>query len=260
MPTREIRLADHTTLIDDEGGGSEPVILLHALGLDRAMWRGVVEALGGVRRTIAYDLRSNGRGASAPAGDLTHYASDLSDLLDSLGLSAAHIVGVSMGGAVAMTFAGVFPERTLSLTLLCAPAKGLAAFAERGSAALEAGMTAQLEPTLQRWFSEPDSVGKDALAYAAERLLANTAQGWAANWTALAGFAPTVVSSDIPVTLVAGSDDLSTPPDHMRGLFEYCPGAAFHVIEGGHHMLVLERPIEVARLVEKATGQGRAAR
>lgn len=101
----------------DVGQGT-PVVLIHGLAGDHSAWLAQVEALRANYRVIAFDNR--GAGASTQVDEPVSTA-DLADdtlrLMDCLGVERAHVVGRSMGGAVAQHMALRAPERVLSLAL-----------------------------------------------------------------------------------------------------------------------------------------------
>ena len=78
-----------------------------------ALWEALPEAYGCIR----YDLRDVG-GSTATNSDRFHHPDDLNDPLDTLGINRCHLVGVSMGGSIALNFALRQPERVSSLSLL----------------------------------------------------------------------------------------------------------------------------------------------
>lgn len=173
-----VPIAGASVSVWDQGRG-EPVVLVHALGLDRRMWDGVIRELAGSHRVIAYDARGHGtaRGASAISMDL--FARDLGELLDHLGLPSAHIVGFSMGGVIAQTFALQRPHRVRSLTLIGTASRAQAAFRERGASVERGGMAAQIVPTLTRWFTPAElAVNGEHVQYARASLLATHARDW----------------------------------------------------------------------------------
>jgi len=89
-------------------GDGEPLLLVHGLGEDRRMWGPLIGRLSRTRDVIAVDLPGYGASAVPPPGT-PGGASPLADasekLLDELGISAAHVVGHSMGGWVALELA-----------------------------------------------------------------------------------------------------------------------------------------------------------
>src|SRR5215212_9123848 len=103
---------------DDTGGSGAALVLLHGFPLDRSMWRGQAEALGGGFRVVAPDLRGLGE---TPLGDvgvsIKGMAEDVAALLDELNLGRVVLGGLSMGGYVAFEFFRKFPNRVCALVL-----------------------------------------------------------------------------------------------------------------------------------------------
>jgi len=100
-------------------GAGEDVVLIHGLGANMAFWPAALwRSLALEHHVTAYDLRGHGYSDMPPAGYTTaQMAVDLRNLLDATGVERAHIVGHSYGGAVALHFAVLHPQRVLSLTL-----------------------------------------------------------------------------------------------------------------------------------------------
>ncbi len=250
--SRIVDLGDHETEATDTGRDRVPVVLVHALGLDRRMWQGVVGPLAARHRVIAYDLRGHGRAAAAPTTTgLDMFADDLRLLLDRLGLAKVHLVGLSLGGSIATRFAAAWTERLHSLTIVAATAWGSPAFEARAVAAETDGMAAQIVPTLTRWFT-PAALAEDgaAVRWAREKVRRAIVSDWVASWRALAGISiePLLTSIRVPTHIIAGENDASTPPALMQG-FSAIPGASFDVIEGAPHMVSLEKPAELAEAI-----------
>ena len=253
LPGRRVALGDHETLVTDTGGDGEPFVLVHAVGLDREMWRDVIPLLAARGRTMAYDLRGHGHAAGAPKPfTLPGFAADLAALLDACGIDRVRLVGLSLGGAIAQYFTLANPERVSSLALVCTMARSQSAFLARAVAAEREGMAAQLAPTLARWFT-PAALAENgwAVEYARRCMLRTHVADWAATWRALAEVDTIDRLGEIavPTRVIAGELDPSTPPELMRDIADRIPGASFHVVAGGPHMLSLERPTELAELV-----------
>jgi pimeloyl-ACP methyl ester carboxylesterase len=103
----------------EEYGQGPPVLLIHGLAGDCSAWNAQIERLERSYRVIAFDNRGAGR-SSAPDYPYTtrHFADDTVGLLDALGISEpAHIIGRSMGGAIAQEIALAYPHRTRSLII-----------------------------------------------------------------------------------------------------------------------------------------------
>ncbi|MFC7648447.1 alpha/beta fold hydrolase [Streptosporangium lutulentum] len=93
--------------------GAPRIVFAHSLALDRSLWSGVTEALGGRADMITYDCRGHGR-SGRPGGPYTtgQFADDLADLLDHHGWTDAVVAGCSMGGCAAQAFASRYRHRT----------------------------------------------------------------------------------------------------------------------------------------------------
>jgi 3-oxoadipate enol-lactonase len=99
----------------DEVGEGPPLLLLHAGIVDRRMWDDVVPAFAERFRVVRCDLRGYGE-TPLPAGPFS-YAADAAGLLDALGVEGAHVVGVSLGGHVALDLALAHPSSVDRLVL-----------------------------------------------------------------------------------------------------------------------------------------------
>ncbi|HEY1743539.1 MAG TPA: alpha/beta hydrolase [Granulicella sp.] len=108
-----------TSMAYDDYGQGFPVLFIHGHPFNRTMWTPQVQSLRWKYRTIVPDLQGYGESAPLPTDAYTQerYAADLAALLDELGVRQACVVGLSMGGQIAMEFARAFPERTAALVL-----------------------------------------------------------------------------------------------------------------------------------------------
>jgi 3-oxoadipate enol-lactonase len=103
----------------DDAGRGDCVVLIHGHPFDRTLWAPQLAALPDDFRVIAPDLRGFGRSPVTPHRvTMREYAADIEDLLDSLEIAHAAIVGLSMGGLVAMELAAARPERYWAIGLV----------------------------------------------------------------------------------------------------------------------------------------------
>jgi 3-oxoadipate enol-lactonase len=275
---RRCRIADgDTTVVRDSNPNGEgkavPIVLIHALGLDRRMWDDVFDRLvasGGVR-VISYDLRGHGEAANtntntngqaqAPVKDLEHLADDLRVLLDDCNIHKADIYGQSYGGAVAQYFALKYPQRTRSLGLITTAGKSQPSWVTRATRAEDAGSVAEpslMDETLRRWFSA-EAIRDDhpGVRYARDCLQRISVKNWAGAWRSMSGL-DTLDRlkrqggfGKVPVLLVCGVQDASTGPEHMGRLRDACEnrdeavvGAVqvqYKELDPGVHMMALEQ-------------------
>jgi pimeloyl-ACP methyl ester carboxylesterase len=111
----------------DDGGGTEglPVVLLHSFGGDSGQWASQLSHLRHQRRALAIDLRGHGKSASPRDLDyaVASFAKDVDAVVNALGLKRVVLVGHSLGGAVAIAYAGAHPNRVAGLVLVGAPGR-----------------------------------------------------------------------------------------------------------------------------------------
>ena len=99
-------------------GQGDPLILRAGFTQDHTRWDHVIDSLAPHFQVLAFDNRGVGQ-SDAPdeSYGLEDMADDLSNLLDSLGIEKAHILGHSMGSAIAQCFAFKYPEKVKNLIL-----------------------------------------------------------------------------------------------------------------------------------------------
>ena len=108
----------------DVSGEGEPVVQIHGAGFGHFNFAPATPELAKHFRVVDYDMRGYGR-SDRPVQDydMEVWADDVAGLLDALGIEAAHVHGTSMGGMIAIVFAGKYPQRTTSVVINCAAAK-----------------------------------------------------------------------------------------------------------------------------------------
>ena len=122
---QEIR-ANGTTLHVRVGGTGPAVVLLHGFADTGDMWAPLAAALASDHTVIVPDLRSMGLSAVADHGfEKMNQAKDVADVLDTLHVARADIVGHDIGNMVAFAFAERYPERTTQLVMMDAPVPGV---------------------------------------------------------------------------------------------------------------------------------------
>ena len=114
--------AGGTMLRVTEFGAGAPLVVLHGIGSRAVSWLPVAEALGQEFRVHALDQRGHGASAKPATGYvLADYARDLDAAIDALGLSRPLVMGHSLGGMVALTWAAAFPGRAAALVIEDSP-------------------------------------------------------------------------------------------------------------------------------------------
>jgi pyruvate dehydrogenase E2 component (dihydrolipoamide acetyltransferase) len=235
------------------GEDADALVLLHGFGGDLNNWLFNQEPLAGARSVYAVDLPGHGESDKRlETGSLDEYAASVTGFMDAVGLGAAHLVGHSMGAAVALRIAATAPERVRSLTLVCPAALGAEINIDylRGFAA--ANSRNQLKPMLAQLFADQGLVNRqlvdDVLKYkrlegvteALERTIAAQFEGGRQR-TLLRDVVGTV-----PTQVVWGAEDRIIPPRHADGLPATVP---VHRLAGAGHMAHMEAATEVNRLI-----------
>lgn len=229
-------------------GQGPAVLLLHPVGLDLTWWQPQVEALRSEFQVLRLDFRGHGESAMAPPPyTIVDFANDAHALLQALKITAAHVVGLSLGGMVAQALALEHPAAMRSLiltnTLCTLPTQAREAMRARGEAAKQGGMAAVVTPTLERWFT-PGFMDSPLVARCRERLLANDVDAWAATWNAIANLdtMPRLSEIQVPALVTTGDADVSTPVAAAQAIADHIPGAILRVMPGAPHLAPYERP------------------
>lgn len=231
-------------------GAGEPVVLLHPLATSGRLWAPLAARLAADFQVFAVDLRGHGRtswdGAEFTVEDL---ADDLAQGLDALGLDAVHLLGMSMGGSVAMTFAGRYPTRVRSLVLADTTAwygeKAPRTWAARAEQAATTPRADQLAFQVDRWFSEsfrdsdPAEVRRVSEIFLATDSAAHAAACRMFGRMDVRALLPAITA---PTLALVGEEDYATPPTMAEAVAAHVPEAALLVLPGLRHMALIEAP------------------
>jgi pyruvate dehydrogenase E2 component (dihydrolipoamide acetyltransferase) len=242
-------------------GVGEVVLLIHGYGGDRNSWLFLQEPLAARHRVYALDLPGHGT-SSKDVGDgsVRVLADAVIGVLDSIGAERAHLVGHSLGGAVAIAAATRDPRRIGSLTLIAPSGFGpeINATYLRGFAGAQTRH--ELKPVVGQIFADESLVTRqivdDLLAYKrldgvhealhallGALLLPDSDAQRADAATAVAAF-----GGAVPVTVIWGTADRIIPAAQAASV----PGAVRHLVDGAGHMPHMERPAAVQAAIEEA--------
>jgi len=250
------------------GGSGPPILLLHGLGGAATNWNLVAPILARRRRVLILDLPGHGRSEPAPARDgLGSFADRVAALAEREGMLPAAVVGHSMGSEVALSLSARRPEAVSALVLVAAG--GLAS--ARPGARIWIGVTTALRPSrLAARYRRRVARSRvlryavfgwwgvaDASALSEEAVLGFLDGPAHARDTRTAGKAlrreDTLTHLErvrCPALVVWGSRDRLTG---LEDGFEYArrAGGALRTIAGAGHLVISERPAELAALVEE---------
>jgi 3-oxoadipate enol-lactonase len=217
------------------------VVLLHPIGLDGACWQFLTAPR--LAGAVRYDLLWHGARRRPPAPlSLESLADDVVAAIP----GDLDVVGLSFGGAVALTIGLRWPRRVRSLLLACSGTGGHRDVLRARAGDVERlGMTGVLDVTLRRWFT-PDALGDDGhpgVQYARERLLGDAPEAFAASWRALADqdAAAGLPSLRVPVTVLHAESDVTGSAAAKAAMVARMPHARLAAVPGPH-MVQLENP------------------
>jgi len=248
-------LTTHFTL---EGTGEGiPLVFVNALGTDLRIWDGVVPHLSNRYPVLRFDKRGHGLSDCPPAPYSIHdFSTDLLGLLDQLEISQAIVVGISVGGMVALDFAASWRERVHSMVLCdTAPVIGTAdLWNDRINRLREHGMRSMAEAILARWFSPAFKENSPAAYQGFYNMLTRMpVEGYTGTCEAIrdADLTEATRTIEAHTLILCGTEDVSTPPDLVRELVELMPNAEFQEIPGAGHSTCIEQPSLVAEQIER---------
>jgi 3-oxoadipate enol-lactonase len=239
-----------------EGPAHAPVVLLTgSLGSTLEMWDPQVPALTEHFRVVRYDHRGHGKSPVVPGPfDLADLGADALALLDRLEVARAHVVGLSLGGMVAMWLAAHAPDRVDRVGLLCTSSMlgPASTWTDRAATVRAEGTRAVAGTVLERWFTPAFAAREPALAARMQAMVADTpAEGYAACCEVIARMDLTADLAAItaPVLAIAGADDPATPPVHLETIVAGVPDGRLAVLDHAAHLANVEQARAVNRLL-----------
>jgi 3-oxoadipate enol-lactonase len=234
---------------DHNPGGHQTVLLIHGLGATSDSWQLQTPTLAAAGyRVLAPDLPGFGQSPYSAPLTVLGMASSLDRLLRSLNAAPAHVVGISMGGAVALQLAVDFPGSVKRLVLVNTFARlrprgiyGWLVFANRLLLVRLTGLPAQARVISGRIFPKP---GQETLRQGLyEQILQADPRAYRAAIWALGTFnlLPRVTGLRVPTLVVTAEDDRSVPPANQAQLLAI-PDARQVVIASAGHGVTAESP------------------
>jgi pimeloyl-ACP methyl ester carboxylesterase len=267
MPTIQ---ANGQTLYHEIHGEGEPLLLVMGLAADTMAWAMQVPAFSAHYRTIIFDNRDVGQSSMATAPyEITDLAQDTLALADALELESFHLVGVSMGGAVAQEVALAAPDRVRTLTLAMTWPRGgawAAKLSELWSARVEhMSREERVDELMLLTLSEDFFENADGIAWLRDVMLQNphpqSADAFARQLDASSRHdtRERLGRLALPTHVIGAEHDILVPVWKSRELAELIPGARLSVIDAGPHGANLENAEEFNRLVLDFLDQSRAS-
>ena len=249
-----VRIGPAPHIAIERRGTGPLVVFLHGVGGNRSNWSAQLAAFEPGFTAVAWDARGYGdsddyEGALAFAD----FSADLLRVLDHFDAARAHLVGLSMGGRIALDFCGRHPQRVASLVLADTSGgmpdgpdkeRRIEAFLRERKQPLLQGITLrELAPKIVRTLVTP-SIEPQRLAQATASLAALRAESYLKTLdevTRYEGF-PAFENLRVPCLVVVGEHDAIASPDYARWMASRIPGARFVMIPGAGHLSNIECP------------------
>ncbi len=243
--------------------GTAPIVFLHGLGLDHRCWAPQVAALT-ADGIACHTWNMPGHGGAPWDGQPLSFeslAAALIAFLDAKGITAAHLVGHSMGGMLALEVAARAPDRCASLTLLGSAAlfgssdgSFQRAFLADRLGPLDAGQRLpDLAPALTADLFLPGTAPA-AMADSIDALAKMDEAAYRAALACLVTFdrRAALPGLTMPVLCLAGEHDRQAPPLGVERMAGKIPGAQFLCLRNTAHMMMLEAPDAVAAALRRS--------
>ncbi len=247
---------NNITLYYEQHGNGPDLILIGGLTSDHQVWKSTVRLLSPHFRILIFDNRGAGQsGCPDFPYTIEMMAKDTLDLMDALGIQRAHIVGHSMGGAIAQQLALTSPERINKMVLVCTRAK----------ISTIGNMLFLMREKLQALGMQDDFLAKYGMPFLfSETFLQNkiNVKGFT-HWSAQNPFPQTAIgykhqlhasgSRDFtdqlhfittPTLVISGTEDILVPISYAQQFANNIKNSSFISIPDCAHMPHVEKPKE----------------
>jgi len=242
----------HVSYLDEGASTGMPLIFIHGFPFNKEMWSTQLTALSDSHRCIAYDVRGHGDSeAGAAQFGIPQFADDLFSFMDALKIDKAVIVGLSMGGYIALHAIKKNPARIAGLLLCdtqCAADTQEGRDKRRKTIAFiqKNGLEVYAEESLKNLFA-PGSFqsNKEEVLFIKNTILKTRPENICFTLQALADRTQTCSSLEqieVPVLILVGKEDKITTPEVAEKMHSLISNSELQIIENAGHLSNLENP------------------
>ena len=233
-------------------GQGPPLVLIHGVGLDHTMWDRVLDDLVPKHRVLRYDLWGHGRSDDPPG---PRHADDFVDqlvgLLDLHEFECSDLVGLSLGGLIAVLTAARHPARVrrvvLASTVFKRSDSQITGVRQRLEIAENEGLEPVADLAIKRWFTPQWQEAHPAETESVrQRLLTTDHAGYLKAYRLFtqaddlaASLAPDI---EAPTLVLAGERDTGSTPEMAAALADAIPGGEARTMPEMHHLAPIEEP------------------
>jgi pimeloyl-ACP methyl ester carboxylesterase len=235
--------------VDDGGTGGIPVVFLHSFGGSTEHWEKQLAHLRKKRRAVAFDFRGHGKSDLPMDSNYStqSIAEDLKSVIDSLGIDRFILVGHSMGGASAITYVSIEPERVAGLVLVGAPGKTPAAQAEPIIASLESDQYEKVMDDYMKSLLVDAKPGVDSLVLKGSKQISKEASLLIIKEIFAYDPLPLLQRYPGPKLIVATTREAEQP----NALFKQLGDVPYKTVGGTSHWVQLDKPEEFNKILDE---------
>ena len=236
-------------------GTGPAVALIHSLGASVSIWTGLITALEDRYTVLACDTRGHGGSSAKGECSVATAAQDLKSVLDEAGIADCHLVGISSGGQVAMTFAAQWPAAVKSLVLAGPSVKPIEGSSQKVEATAEAIAYVSMEEFGTQYAAEtllPSTAldVQDALAAEIARINPKVYMQLMRS-AALGDFVGLTAQVSQPTLVLVGESDAAAFHSEAESLAQALPNARLERLASAGHLACLDNPSAFNQAVRK---------
>jgi pyruvate dehydrogenase E2 component (dihydrolipoamide acetyltransferase) len=246
-----VDLPDGRVRYAKRGTGDEKVVLIHGFGGDLDNWLFNIDALAENATVYALDLPGHGQSVKSMADpSLKVLAMTVVSFMNAMEIKSAHLIGHSLGGAIAMEIAREARDRVKSVTAIATVGLGPDINIAYIDGFISSSSRRDLKPVIEQLFANPALVTRqlidDLLKYKRLDGVDQALRGLAASVFPQGRQAAKLDLAGVPALVIWGSEDKIIPASHASS----AKGAKVEVIEGAGHMVQMEQAGKVNALIK----------
>lgn len=249
---QEVRIGGSPEISVDSMGEGELVVFMHGIGGNKRNWHDNLPYFAKHFQAVAWDARGYGESDDYEGPlNFASYADDLVRVLDHFGAERAHIVGLSMGGRIAMDFGERYPSR-LGALVLCATHRGFSHFSDekkrefirlRKEPLVNGGEPQDIAVPVAKTLIGPRA-SEDAFAKLVDSMKRLHKESYikSVEATVMSDSHSKLHEIQVPTLVVVGSEDKLTTPEIAEEICKQVPDSTLVTIEGAGHLVNIEEP------------------
>ncbi|MGO9452301.1 MAG: alpha/beta fold hydrolase [Candidatus Binataceae bacterium] len=233
-------------------GAGAPLVIIHGAQGDQTMFTAMASAFAANFHVLTFDQRGSGLSEKPDMPySIAMLADDTAALMDKVGFSAAHVIGVSMGGTIAQELALRHPQKVRALVLGCttpggpkairAAGNALSAYSTNSMSAEERGRALAESAFTRGYIESHPEIITTMIEARRQRPIDSTAFGH--RMKAIAGHDAydRLAQIGCPTLVITGKDDALIPWENSRIIAERIAGAKLVILEPAGHCFWIEQ-------------------